>query len=521
MAGVLTNGAAMRALFVMGFCLATSLAGSASAGDFDFESLSRVIAARHVGTVEELLAALPEDLRTHYSLVFSSRSLQDASLENPRAVLFGSSAQLILTFNGDPSQRGFEAVETMEFDAHANRFIFREITFSSDKSQPAARISDPNPARCVACHDRPGRPIWDVPPAWPGVYGERYGAGLSTMELRGLRRFLGTQATHPRYRYLLGAAALADRDTYVSSSRAAYNGVSVEPPNARLSSQLAKFNVRSILSQLASQPGFASHLNVLLASAGSSCGAIADFYPPSLQPAIAADYQSYSKATAVADRGQFSAKTLRLGGRESPYSGLASPAEFTELRYVAERALNVSTRHWTLAFERGSYDMSAPAGTPTLEQALFEWLARTDPELRAVAAYRTFNADDAYCQHLKRASQLSIAAWLEAHAEFAPAPDAPRNAAAGHDAPGLTPALVQQCAACHSSDIAPALPFSDPAALAVRLLDGKYPHGRLLDEILFRLTPAAGAGRMPRGVAVDSTEQRELEEYFVNLTQSR
>src|SRR6202162_6133367 len=190
----------MRALSAMGFCLALAIAQPVPAAESAFESLSRVIAAQHVGSVEELLAALPGDLRSHYSLVFSSRSLQDASLENPRAVLFGSNAELILTFNGDSSQHGFEAVETMEFDTHANRFIFREITFSPDKTQPAARISGPNPARCVACHDHPARPIWDVPPAWPGVYGERYGAGLSNMELRGLRRFLATQATHPRYR---------------------------------------------------------------------------------------------------------------------------------------------------------------------------------------------------------------------------------------------------------------------------------------------------------------------------------
>src|SRR5258708_2127 len=317
----------MRVLSVMGFCVALGLAEPAPAGEFAFDSLSQVIAERHVGSVEELRAALPEDLRTHYALVFSSRSLQDASFEHPRAVLFGSNAQLILTFNGDPSQHGFEAVETMEFDAHANRFIFREITFSPDKTQPAARISDPNPARCVACHDHPARPIWDVPPAWPGVYGERYGAGLSSMELRGLRRFLAIQATHPRYRYLLGAAALADRDTYVSGSRATYNGGPGWPPTRRLSAQLATFNVRSILSELASQPGFASYLNVLLASAGSNCGAVADFYPPSMRTAIAADYKSYSNATTAADRSQSSAKTLRLRRRHNGYSWFGSPAE--------------------------------------------------------------------------------------------------------------------------------------------------------------------------------------------------
>src|SRR3984893_13294118 len=140
----------MRVLPVMGFCLALGLAQPAPAAEFSFDSLSQVIAAQRVGSVEELLGVLPGALRTHSSFVFSSRSLQDASFEHPRAVLFGSNAQLILTFNGDPSQHGFEAVETMQFDAHADRFIFREITFSLDQTQPAARISEPNPARCVA-----------------------------------------------------------------------------------------------------------------------------------------------------------------------------------------------------------------------------------------------------------------------------------------------------------------------------------------------------------------------------------
>jgi mono/diheme cytochrome c family protein len=469
--------------------------------------LRQLIEVGGVDSVEGLLAVLPEELRAHYTLVFASRSLQDASLENPRVVLFGNKAQLILTFNGAVSQRGFESVETMEFDAAANRFLFREIAFAPGKT-PRAAISDPNPARCIACHDRPARPIWDASPLWPGVYGERYGAGLSSAELGGMRGFLSAQPTHPRYRYLLGANALVDRDTYVSSSRARYNGASAEPPNARLSALLATLNMRSILSQLAAQPGFGEHLDLLLAAAGSSCGALAEFYPPSMRAAVAADIKQFSEAATAAERRQSLAKTLRRAGPENTYVGLASTGEFTELRYVVERGLNVSTEHWTLAFERGSYDLSAPAGTLTLERAFFEWLARTDTELRTVASYRTFNADDAYCKHLRQASRGSLAAWYATHA--APA-------AAHTDGPMPKPLLLQRCAACHSGDVAPSLPFSDADALSARLRDGHYPHGRLLDEILFRLTPQAGAGRMPRGINIDSDEQRDLENYFTEL----
>jgi len=67
----------MRLLSAMTFGLVLGLAQPAPAGEFAFESLSQVIAEQHVGSVEELIAALPEDLRAHYSLIFSSRSLQD------------------------------------------------------------------------------------------------------------------------------------------------------------------------------------------------------------------------------------------------------------------------------------------------------------------------------------------------------------------------------------------------------------------------------------------------------------
>jgi len=503
----------MRLLPTAGICLALGLAGAASAGDFGFESLLQLIAERHVDTPETLLAALPADLRTHYTLVFASRSLQDATMEDPRVLLFGTKANLILSFNGNSSQRGFDAIETMEFVPDLNRFVFREISFRSGDSQSPIKISEPNPARCTACHDSPARPIWDVPPVWPGVYGERYRAGLSSDEMHGMRRFLSSQATHPRYRYLLNVDALADRDTYVPNSRASYTGAVIEPPNARLSSLLTGFRLRSILSELARQPGFESHLPVLVAAAGSSCGALSDFYPPSMQAAIAADYKNFSDTTLAADRRQMLGKALRRTGADGPRERLAAPSEFTSLRYVVERGLNVSTQHWTLAFERGSYDFSAPAGTLNLEQSLFEWLARGDPDVRSAAAYRTFNADDPYCAHLKRRSVVALAAWYGAHpvAVRAPLEDA---------VIASTPPLLARCAACHSSDIAPPLPFSDVAALRARLVEGHFARGRLLDEILYRLTPQAGAERMPRGMNIDAAEQHELEDYFVRLARS-
>lgn len=101
----------------MGLLIAANV--SAQGSDFSFDSLQQLIARQSIGSVEQLVTALPEDLRSHYTLVFQSRSLQDASFANPRAILFGSHATLILAFNGDPAERGFGAIETMEFDGRA------------------------------------------------------------------------------------------------------------------------------------------------------------------------------------------------------------------------------------------------------------------------------------------------------------------------------------------------------------------------------------------------------------------
>jgi hypothetical protein len=516
----------MRIILILWVCLTFASADVAHAGNFGFESLRQLLESGRISTIEELIAALPQDLRTHYALVFSSRSLQDASFANPRVILFGSSAQLIVTFNGDASAHGYAAVETMEFDARTNRFLFREIAFSPDAGEAprGASISEPNPARCVACHDRPPRPIWDAPPSWPGVYGERYHAGLSPEEMNGMREFLATRSNHPRYRYLLGATAFADRETYVQGAPGVYNGASIEPPNARLSALLTALNMRSILSELVDAAAFGAHSYVLLATAGANCGPLEDFYPAAMRSAVSAQFKEFAGMTTRADRRQSEVKTLRRAGRGNQTRVLASPTELTALRFVVERGLNIPTQHWTLALERGTYDFSAPDGALTLEQALLERLARSDGALYDLVQYRTFAADDSYCQHLRRESRQSLSTWyglgMEAAHHMNREADAAAVAPSLRDGLESSPPLLERCIACHSSDVAPPLPFGDPATLAPLLLGGNYPRGRLLDEILFRLTPQAAAERMPRGIYISSIEQHQFEDYFLSLARS-
>ncbi|TLY93702.1 MAG: hypothetical protein E6K44_03960 [Gammaproteobacteria bacterium] len=120
-------------------CLLLGLLGAARPGQaagFDFASLQSLLSHQDIGSVEELIAALPAAQRNRYALVFESRSLQGASPENPRVILYGPDARFIVTFNGSPAQRGFRAVETMEFDDASKEFRLREL-LSRRPSGPA------------------------------------------------------------------------------------------------------------------------------------------------------------------------------------------------------------------------------------------------------------------------------------------------------------------------------------------------------------------------------------------------
>src|SRR2546423_11118945 len=112
-------------------CLLLGLLGAAPPGQaagFNFASLQSLLSRQDIGSVEELIAALPAAQRNRYALVFESRSLQGASPENPRVILFGPDARFIVTFNGSPAQQGFRVVETMEFDDASKEFRSEEHT---------------------------------------------------------------------------------------------------------------------------------------------------------------------------------------------------------------------------------------------------------------------------------------------------------------------------------------------------------------------------------------------------------
>ena len=79
------------------------------------------------------------------------------------------------------------------------------------------------------------------------------------------------------------------------------------------------------------------------------------------------------------------------------------------------------------------------------------------------------------------------------------------------------PPAINLCTTCHTGEVAPQIPFGNPADLALRLGGGTYLRGRLLDEVLYRLSDAAGTDRMPRGRLLSAEQVKALRSYFMGL----
>jgi hypothetical protein len=176
---------------------------------FAYEDLVALIDGNGFTRLEEVLSALPRDLRSNYTLMYTSGSLQEASDTNPRVILFGADARLTCAFNGDPSQVGFDSLECFQFRESERSFDFRQIRFptsSNGLTRVAFSASDQTTdgtVRCSGCHRPDPRPNWDGYNTWAGAYGSKDDGLRAGNEASRYARFVARRAAHPRYRTLI------------------------------------------------------------------------------------------------------------------------------------------------------------------------------------------------------------------------------------------------------------------------------------------------------------------------------
>jgi hypothetical protein len=202
-------------------CSVWTTAPAAEPQDLSFASLRDILLRENPSSVAAAIEAIQQrfpSYLSHHTLAYHSPSLHGADYENPRAIVFGNTAEFIITFNGNPKYRGYGSIEVMEFSP-TRGYAFRAISFLQEPNNATDvidadeielknvnwQVSKPNPGICTSCHDKINpRPIWEPFAIWPGIYGSADDR---------LFRFLFDSEGQPRQMKLSSAPNLAGPDT--------------------------------------------------------------------------------------------------------------------------------------------------------------------------------------------------------------------------------------------------------------------------------------------------------------------
>jgi len=117
-------------------------------------------------SMNEFLAALPDTMKSNFIFMGESRSFQTASKENPRVILTSPDADVRISFNTDPKDRGYNNIEISFWDPESKKFEYTELTFDPESQKPPQRHGD---LACTTCHGNPPKPNWDTYNYWAGM----------------------------------------------------------------------------------------------------------------------------------------------------------------------------------------------------------------------------------------------------------------------------------------------------------------------------------------------------------------
>jgi len=284
-------------------------------------------------------------------------------------------AEFIVSFNGDPAKRGSSEIETMEFDSHSNSFLFASCSFRPTRAD-RCRYPRPTP---LAASPATASGAADLGHAafMAGCLWRRYGAGLSAKEAQGMREFLALQPTHARLRQLLGATAFAERATYVGSSTRVQRRQD-HASERQLSALLTALNNRSIMSEMAFEPGLRCARYVLLAApkaAAVRCRLLSRLHEPEDR-----SLSCRSSGGPVPPRIRAQARRWRWPCRcERRYRRGAAAARVVELRFVVGAQSGPDDAALTLALEGNTTPVGSRRHASRLPGAVRNGIAVNDP----------------------------------------------------------------------------------------------------------------------------------------------
>ena len=530
------------------FCLtpitAFSYNNQAKSSDLSWESLKAMIEYDGLTTVEDTLAAVKQkhpEFFEKYILMYHSRSLQGSSFENPRAILFDSSAQFVFSFNGNKRQRGFDRLEIMQFRKDTNRFEFREVIFSS---KGEVTFSEPNPAKCMVCHQDAHRsnidprPNWEPYNIWPGSYGSNSGRletnayeinqprfqRMDALMLENMSRekeelekfFSNVQPEHDRYKLLEKESYDSHLTVDITQFFANLNARRIARIMTEEWAEVYKYLEPTVLGVIKCGKLMVTEENYQWIQANWPKR---EYYEESWKlshPAIKSKSQIRSELMSHGFGGEMQGMELDDidDWVESAYkkqferlNDYYSVDPTRGLHHVFE-PFGISTADWSMDFKTdGRFAFRERFGTPgNTKMTLYNGLK----DVTGFGEYKKMN-----CKELGAKAEEGYAA-LKASPLFTELMVLKKENELKASAP-----IIGRCVKCHTSDD-PAIPpisFDDPEKLKEELKGGAmYSTRNLMDEIRYRLGDYAKENeRMPMGPIVSKQQRQDLVSYLEGL----
>lgn len=189
----------MLKTYVLSFLM---IVGTTSfAAPFTTENLYQQLIKANPQTREQVLQALPQEMKDNFVLIRDSRSRQRGTPELPRVIHFSKSADLVVSSSGHSAQedRAANDLEVMEFDRANARWRFATISFGGGVQPPKYNLR-----MCIGCHGDNPRPIWGPYHSWNDSYGgdESQVDKMLPNELIQFRAFASKAKTHEAYKHL-------------------------------------------------------------------------------------------------------------------------------------------------------------------------------------------------------------------------------------------------------------------------------------------------------------------------------
>ncbi|HVK62439.1 MAG TPA: hypothetical protein VM432_12855 [Bdellovibrionales bacterium] len=359
-----------RARFFITFA-AAFLVASLTHGAERFDQLQGRLEAAGVKTVDAAIPFLGEDILSNFTFMHTSRSIQGASPEYPRAILWSGDSKMLVSFNGHSSLDGNDRLEIIEFNDGEARFEFHTVNQTPDG---LVFQNENGTQNCFGCHGMISddlKPVWDVYQVWRGAYG----ANNDRMDLPGSEKakndyvsFLNSSKDHPRYSKLKFDFTKSTLSPF--SDRFETSMDLDQQPNMRLGIVINRLAAKRIVRQIRErgEPAAIKALSTLMACPQTPLD-------ETLQAAIEPRISTWISRTHTP-----------VGYDQDFVNGITSllAAPMTRLFQVA-RDLEIPNHEWATTQEKNSNTIFEGTRFPfdaIVAHELYEQLMQSMPELR-------------------------------------------------------------------------------------------------------------------------------------------